>query len=78
MAQLIKNPPAMQEDLGSNPGLGRSPREENRYPLKYPGLENSMDYSPWGHKELDTTEPLSLSNLAQGIPEHGGKRKMSA
>ena len=30
-------------DLGSNPGLGRSPGEGNGYPLQYSGLENSMD-----------------------------------
>ena len=32
-------------DLGSIPGLGRSPGEGNGYPLQYSGLENSMDYS---------------------------------
>ena len=30
-------------DLGSIPGLGRSPGEWKGYPLQYPGLENSMD-----------------------------------
>ena len=30
-------------DLGSILGLGRSPGEENGYPLEYTGLENSMD-----------------------------------
>ena len=30
-------------DLGSIPGLERSPGEGNRYPLQYSGLENSMD-----------------------------------
>ena len=45
-------------ELGLIPGLGRSPEEGKGYPLHYSGLENSMDcmYSPWGHKELDTTE----------------------
>ena len=82
IAQLVKNPPAMQEtrfnswvwnirwrrdrlptsvflgfpcssagkesacnagDLGSIPGLGRSPGEGNGYPLQYSGLENPMD-----------------------------------
>ena len=33
-------------------GLGRSPGEGNGYPLQYSGLENS----PWGRKELYTTE----------------------
>ena len=31
------------EDLGSVPGLGRSPGEGKGYPLQYSGLENSMD-----------------------------------
>ena len=44
-------------DLGSIPGLERSPGEGKGYPLQYSGLENSMDYySSWGRKELDTTE----------------------
>ena len=30
-------------DLGSTPGLGRSPGEGKAYPLQYSGLENSMD-----------------------------------
>ena len=30
-------------DLGSIPGLGRSPGEGKSYPLQYSGLENSMD-----------------------------------
>ena len=32
-----------EEDLGSVPGLGRSPGGENDYPLQYSGMENSMD-----------------------------------
>ena len=47
-------------DLGSNPGLGRSLGEGKGYPLQFSGLENGL-YSPWGHKELETTEQLSLS-----------------
>ena len=45
MAQLVKNPPEMQEIpvLVSIPGSGRSPGEGNGYPLQYPGLENSTD-----------------------------------
>ena len=31
------------EDLGSIPGLGRSPGERKGYPLQYSCLENSMD-----------------------------------
>ena len=66
MAQLVKNLLAMWEtwagDQGSIPGLGRSPGEGKGYPLQYFGLENSMD-SPWGLKELDTTERLVLTSL---------------
>ena len=59
-------------DLGSIPGLGRSPGEGNGNPLQYFCLENSMDweapqslvgYSPWGHKESDTTERLHFTLL---------------
>ena len=32
-------------DLGSIPGLGRSPGEKNSNPLQYSGLENSMEKS---------------------------------
>ena len=64
-------------DLGLIPGLGRSPGEGKDYGLQYPGLENSMDYSPWycrvGHDWATFTSlqrertpfcsPLSLWNL---------------
>ena len=49
-------------DLGLSPGLGRSPGEKNSYPLLYSGLQNSLDYSPWGRKELDMIEKLSLKS----------------
>ena len=35
-------------DLGSIPGLGRSPGEGKGYPLQYSGLESSMDYTVHG------------------------------
>ena len=60
MAQLVKKPPAYVGDLGSIPGLGRSPGEGKGYPLQYTGLENSMDCI-WGRKESNWTERLSLS-----------------
>ena len=49
-----------------DPGSGRSSGEGNGNPLQYSCLENSMDReawcgsSPWGHKELDMTERLTL------------------
>ena len=57
-------------DTGSIPGSGRSPGKGNGNPLRYSCLENPMDggtslgYSPWGHKESDTTKQLhSLTSL---------------
>ena len=34
-------------DLGSIPGLGRSPGEGNGNPLQYSCLENSIDRGAW-------------------------------
>ena len=34
-------------DLGSIPGLEKSPGEQNGYPLWYSCLENSMDRGAW-------------------------------
>ena len=34
-------------DLGSIPGLGKSPAEGNSDPLQYSGLENSMGRGDW-------------------------------
>ena len=45
-------------DLGLIPGLGRSPGEGT--PVFWPRESHGL-YSPWGCKELDMTEPLSLS-----------------
>ena len=49
-------------DLGSIPGLRRSPGEGNSYPVTknttvfWPG---KFQDSPWGCKESDMTEPLN-------------------
>ena len=55
-------------DLGSVPGLGRSPGGGHGNPLQYSGLENPhglrslAGYSPWARKELDTTERLNTAH----------------
>ena len=66
VAQLVKKSACNVGNLGSIPGMGRSPGEGNSYPLQYSGLEdphgqrNLEGYRPWGHKESDTTEQLEL------------------
>ena len=53
-------------NLGSIPGLGRSSMRRERLPTPvfWPGEFHGL-YSPWGRKESDTTERLSLSFLSQ-------------
>ena len=60
---VVKNPPANAgdvRDMGSIPGLERSPREGNGAPLQYICLENTTDrgawQTSWGHKEWDMAE----------------------
>ena len=63
IAQLVKNPPAMQETCVQSL-VGKIPWRRERLPtpvfwlVEFHGL-----YSPWGHKESDTTEQLSLSHF---------------
>ena len=60
-----KEPACNVGDLGSVPGLGRSPGGGHGNPLQYSHLENPpgqrslVGYSPWSRKELDTTERLT-------------------
>ena len=63
LAQLVKNLPAMWETWVWFLGWEDSPGEGKGYPLQYSGLENFMD-CPWGRKESDTTERLSLFHLS--------------
>ena len=47
VAQLVKRLAYNVGDLGSIPGLGRSPRDRNGSPLQYSGLENPMNGGAW-------------------------------
>ena len=47
---MVKNPPANagdSRDMGSVPGLGRSPGEGNGNPLQYSCLKNPLDRGAW-------------------------------
>ena len=67
IAQMVKNPPEMQETWVLFPGLGRYPGRGWENPVEISCLENPhgqrnlMGYSPWGHRELDTTERLDTA-----------------
>ena len=47
VAQTVKESTCNAGDLGSIPGSGRSPGEENGYPLQYSCLENPIDRGAW-------------------------------
>ena len=70
VAQLVKNLPAVWETW-----VGKIPwrRERLPTPVFWPGEFHGL-YSPWGHKESDMTERLSLflfpSSLPQGFPSN--------
>ena len=60
-------------DLGWIPGFGRSLREGTSYPPtpgflpgELHGQRSLVGYSPWGHKESDTTEQLTLPLYTAG------------
>ena len=63
VAQLVKNPPAMWETW-VYPWVEKIPWRKDRLPTPvfWPGEFHGL--SLWGHKESDTTEQLSLSQLA--------------
>ena len=54
VAQLLKNPPAMQETWIRSTGWEDSPGEVKGYLLQYSGLENSMDYIVHGVTKSQT------------------------
>ena len=66
---MVKNPPTNAGDLGSIPGSGRFPREENGNPVPYSCLGNPISRGDWQAtvywvaKESDTTEQLNKNNL---------------
>ena len=56
-----KEPTCNVGDLGLIPGFGKIPwgRERLPTPVFWPGEFHGV-YSPWGHKESDMTDQLSL------------------
>ena len=60
VAQLVKSLLQCRRP-GFNPWVGKIPWRREKWPNPVFLLENTVDYIPWGCKELDTTEQLSLS-----------------
>ena len=60
---MVKNPPAdagVIRDMGSIPGLGRSPEgEHGNPPLQCSGLENLMDRGGWQPAVQGATQSLT-------------------
>ena len=61
MAQTVTNLPAVQRDLCSIPGSGRTPGEGNSYPLHYSFLKNSMDRGAWWATVHGVTKESDMS-----------------
>ena len=55
-------------DLGSIPGLGRFPKKGIPIPVFWSGEFHGL-YSPWGRKESDMTERLSLTHSGSNQEE---------
>ena len=58
-------------DLGSIPGLGKSPGEGKGHPVHYSGLENSMDFIVHGviksHTRLSDFHIITLTSRLVGL-----------
>ena len=74
VAQTVKNLSAMRDagDLGQVPSLDwEDPLEKGRaahssiLAWRIPWAESLASYNPWGYRQSDTTEPLTLS-----LPRH--------
>ena len=71
---MANNPPANAGDMGSIPGVGRSPGEGNGKPLQYSCLENPMDRGAWRATVHGVAKSrMLLSNLtrSQGLIVRG-------
>ena len=69
VAQMVNNPPAMQETWVRSLGWEdpwRRERRKGNTPVFWPGEFHRL-YSPQGHKESDTTERLSLHYVRPSI-----------
>ena len=64
MAQISKESACNAGELGSIPGLGRSPGGGNGYPVQYSCLENPMDREAWGLQPIVFQSWIGLQRLS--------------
>ena len=78
---LVKNLPDSvgdARDVGSIPGLGRSPGEGNGYPVQYSCLKNSMDRVAWWATVHGAAKSQTrLSNFTFTFPFHALEKEMA-
>ena len=73
VAKTVKNLSAMWDtrvqSLGQKDPLEKEmvPTLQVFLPGEFHGQRSLASYSPWGHKELDTTEWLSLTQSTSGV-----------
>ena len=79
---MVKNLPADAgdtRDVGSIPGLGRSPGVENGTPLQYSCLENPMDGKAWWvavHGVTKSQTRLSMSSREPKLQQQKKKQRV--
>ena len=61
---MVKNLPANAGDMGSIPGLGRSPGGGHDNPLQYSCLENPMDTGVWQATSIGLQSQTQLKRLS--------------
>ena len=62
-------------DVGSIPGLGRSPGEGNGNPLQYSWLKNPMDTGSWRATAHEVIEELNTTNTFRTSTERSLTQK---
>ena len=60
--KFMKHKSSINRKFWGYPGLERSPREGNSYPLQYSCLENSMDRGAWKAIDHGVTNLTRLSD----------------
>ena len=83
VAQMVKILPAVQETWVQSLGWEDSLRRERPptpvfLPGEFHGQRSLAGYSPWGHKELDTTKRLTLTHTSSTLKPSIQKTKFLA